>query len=63
MKGKIMAKKCGQKGAMCGPNTWDLGSSVFFSIMVHNYPWDPGIWLSTLIKSIEENTFIRGMEC
>jgi hypothetical protein len=23
----------------------DFGSSVFFSIMVHNYPWDPGIWL------------------
>jgi hypothetical protein len=26
-------------------STWDLGSSVFFSIMIHNYPWDPGIWL------------------
>jgi hypothetical protein len=26
-------------------STWDFGSSVFFSIMVHNYPWDPGIWL------------------
>jgi tRNA(Met) C34 N-acetyltransferase TmcA len=26
-------------------STWDLGSSVFFNIMVHNYPWDPGIWL------------------
>jgi hypothetical protein len=26
-------------------STWDLGSSIFFSIMVHNYPWDPGIWL------------------
>ena len=26
-------------------STWDLGSSVFFSIMVHNYPWDSGIWL------------------
>jgi hypothetical protein len=26
-------------------STWDLGSPVFFSIMVHNYPWDPGIWL------------------
>jgi hypothetical protein len=26
-------------------STWDLGSSVFFIIMVHNYPWDPGIWL------------------
>jgi hypothetical protein len=25
--------------------TWDLGSLVFFNIMVHNYPWDPGIWL------------------
>jgi tRNA(Met) C34 N-acetyltransferase TmcA len=26
-------------------STWDLGSSVFFNIMVHNYPWDLGIWL------------------
>jgi hypothetical protein len=26
-------------------STWDLGSSVFFSITVHNYPWDSGIWL------------------
>jgi hypothetical protein len=26
-------------------STWDFGSSVFFSITVHNYPWDPGIWL------------------
>jgi hypothetical protein len=26
-------------------STWDLGSPVFFNIMVHNYPWDPGIWL------------------
>jgi hypothetical protein len=26
-------------------STWDLGSPVFFSIMVHNYPWNPGIWL------------------
>jgi hypothetical protein len=26
-------------------STWDLGSTVFFNIMVHNYPWDPGIWL------------------
>jgi hypothetical protein len=26
-------------------STWYLGSLVFFSIMVHNYPWDPGIWL------------------
>ena len=25
-------------------STWDFGSSVFFSITVHNYPWDPGIW-------------------
>jgi hypothetical protein len=24
-------------------STWDIGSSVLFSIMVHNYPWDPGI--------------------
>jgi hypothetical protein len=26
-------------------STGDFGSSVFFSIMVHNYPWNPGIWL------------------
>jgi hypothetical protein len=26
-------------------STWDLGSSIFFNIMVHNYPWDPDIWL------------------
>ena len=26
-------------------STWDLGSPVFFNIMVHNYPWDPGIFL------------------
>jgi hypothetical protein len=31
--------------------------------MVHTYPWDPGIWLYTLITSVEDNTFIRGMEC
>jgi hypothetical protein len=24
---------------------WDPGSLVYFSIMVHTYPWDPGIWL------------------
>jgi hypothetical protein len=43
--------------------TWYLGSPVFFNIMVHNYPWDLGIWFSTLITSIEDNAFIRGMEC
>jgi hypothetical protein len=43
--------------------TWDLGAPVFFNIMVHNYPCDPGIWLSTLITSIEDNSFIKGMEC
>jgi hypothetical protein len=26
-------------------STWAFGSSVFFSITVHTYPWDPGIWL------------------
>ena len=26
-------------------STWDLGSPIFFNIMVHNYPWDPSIWL------------------
>ena len=44
-------------------STWDLGSPVFFNIMVHNYPWDPSIWLSTLITSVEDNAFIRGVEC
>jgi hypothetical protein len=23
--------------------TWDHGSPSYFSIMVHTYPWDPGI--------------------
>jgi hypothetical protein len=43
--------------------TWDPGSLVYFRTMVHTYPWDPGIWLYTLIASVEDNTFIRGMEC
>ena len=42
--------------------TWDLGSLAFFNIMVYTYPWEPGIWSYTLIKSIEENIFITGME-
>ena len=42
---------------------WDLGSLVYFSTMVHTYPWDPGIGLYTLITSVEDNTFIRGMKC
>jgi hypothetical protein len=44
-------------------STWDPSSLVYFNTMVHTYPWDPGIWLYTLITSIEDNTFIRGMEC
>jgi hypothetical protein len=43
--------------------TWYLGSLAYFNIMVHTYPWNPGIGLSTLITSIEDNDFIRGMEC
>jgi hypothetical protein len=31
--------------------------------MVHTYPQDLGIWLYTLITSVEDNTFIRRMEC
>jgi hypothetical protein len=42
--------------------TWDPGSPAYFSIMVHTYPWDPGIWLYTLITSVEDDAFIRGME-
>ena len=44
-------------------STWDPSSLVYFRTMVHTYPWDPGIWLYTLIKSIEDNAFMRGMEC
>jgi len=42
---------------------WDHGSLVYFNILVHTYPWDPGIWLYLLITSIEDNDFLRGMEC
>jgi hypothetical protein len=38
----------------------DPGSLVYLSTMVHTYPWDPGIWLYI---NVEDNTFIRGMEC
>jgi hypothetical protein len=44
-------------------STWDLGYSAYFITMVHTYPWDPGIWFHTLITSIDDNTFIRGMKC
>jgi hypothetical protein len=44
-------------------STWDLGSLVYFNTMVHTYPWDPGIWLYTLITSVEDNACLRGMEC
>jgi hypothetical protein len=43
--------------------TWDYGSPTYFIIMVPTYPWNPGIWLYTFITSIEDNAFIRGMEC
>jgi hypothetical protein len=43
--------------------TGDPSSPTYFWIMVHAYPWDPGIWWYTLITSIEDNNFIRGMEC
>jgi hypothetical protein len=26
-------------------STWDLGSPIFFSIMIHNFSWDVDIWL------------------
>jgi hypothetical protein len=44
-------------------STWDHGSLVNFNTIAHTYPWDPGIWLYTLITSVEDNTFIRMMEC
>jgi hypothetical protein len=44
-------------------STWDPGSPTYFNIMVHNYPWDLGIWLYFLITSIEEKSFLKGMEC
>jgi hypothetical protein len=43
--------------------TWDPSSIVYFNTMVHTYPWDPSIWLYTLTTSVEDNTFIKGMEC
>jgi hypothetical protein len=44
-------------------STWDPGYLAYFSIMVHTYPWDLGIWLYFLITRVEDNDFIRGMEC
>jgi hypothetical protein len=44
-------------------STWNPGSPVYFSTMVHTYPWDPGIWLYTLITSVGDNALLRGMEC
>jgi len=43
--------------------TLDHSSPSYFIIMVNSYPWDPGIWLYTLIESVEDNSFIRGVEC
>jgi len=43
--------------------TWDLDSPTYFNTMVHTYPLDPCIWLYTLITSVEDNNFMRGMEC
>jgi hypothetical protein len=40
-------------------STWDPGSPSYHIIMVNTYPWDPCI----LIKRIEDNSFIWGMEC
>jgi hypothetical protein len=44
-------------------STWDPNSLVYCSTMVKNYPWYPDICLYTLITSIEDNAFIKGMEC
>jgi hypothetical protein len=44
-------------------STWDPNSLVSFSIMVHTYLWNLGIWLYFLIKRIEDNTLLRGMQC
>jgi hypothetical protein len=42
---------------------YSVGSSHEHLDMVHTYPWDPGIWLYTLITSVDDNAFIRGVEC
>jgi hypothetical protein len=44
-------------------STLDRISPSYFNIMVHNYPWDHGIQLCSLIIGVEDDTFIRGMEC
>jgi hypothetical protein len=44
-------------------STWNPGSSAYFSTMFHTYPWDHGIWLYTLITSVEDNAFIRRIKC
>jgi len=43
--------------------TWDPSSPTYFNIMVHTYPWDSGIWLYFLIPIVENNAFLREMEC
>jgi hypothetical protein len=44
-------------------STQDPNSLVYFSTMVYTYPWNLSIWLYTLVTSVEDNAFIRGMEC
>jgi hypothetical protein len=44
-------------------SSWGPGSLFYFSTMVHTYPWDPGIWLYTLIMSVGDKDILRGMEC
>jgi hypothetical protein len=43
--------------------TWNLGSLDHFNIGVNTYPWDPGIFLYFLTTSVDDNTFLRGVEC
>jgi hypothetical protein len=40
----------------------DHVSLAHFNIMVHTYPYDPGIWLHIIITIFEDETFIRGTE-
>jgi hypothetical protein len=54
-----------QRGVHMSTWTWDLDLQWQLDsfIMVACIPiWDPGICLYTLIASVEDNAFIRGME-
>jgi hypothetical protein len=42
--------------------TWDPSFPINYNIMVHTYPCDPSMWLYSLITSVEDHTFINGME-